>query len=163
MCAEDRGRFNGLLKGCIQEFGCSFEDVVLNHPVLYGDFMIPRADHRVYKLIQDNNKVSSSNQCEHISRYFVHDSDCGWFLWEAHFPNQSLTPNDIVQLMKVMQEYMEDYNQSSPTRMQLVLFREAMEHVCRICRILRQPLGNALLLGVDGCGRQSLTKLASYM
>ena len=43
------------------------------------------------------------------------------------------------------------------------MFLDAIEHVLRIARILRQPQGNALLLGVGGSGRQSMSKMATYI
>uniref|UniRef100_A0AAR2LEL7 Dynein, axonemal, heavy chain 1 n=1 Tax=Pygocentrus nattereri TaxID=42514 RepID=A0AAR2LEL7_PYGNA len=99
--AEDRDWFDQLLQQYIQEFGCSFQEVVPHQPLLFGDFMVPGTDSKVYQLIEDREK---------------------------------------------------DYNQVSTTKMKLVLFMDAIQHVCRISRILRQPLGNALLLGVGGSG-----------
>ena len=63
----------------------------------------------------------------------------------------------------VMEGFLDDYNNMFAVPMPLVMFADACEHVARVCRVLRQPSGNALLLGVGGSGRQSLSRLASFM
>eukprot|EP00599_Poterioochromonas_sp_BG-1_P008225 CAMPEP_0173135378 /NCGR_PEP_ID=MMETSP1105-20130129/1860_1 /TAXON_ID=2985 /ORGANISM="Ochromonas sp., Strain BG-1" /LENGTH=4194 /DNA_ID=CAMNT_0014047373 /DNA_START=78 /DNA_END=12662 /DNA_ORIENTATION=- len=67
---------------------------------------------------------------------------------------------DRTNLPKVMGDYLEDYNQMTTKPMNLVLFESAVEHIARISRIINQPYGNALLVGVGGSGRKSLTTLA---
>lgn len=58
---------------------------------------------------------------------------------------------------------MNDYNLAMNQNMKLVLFKDAVEHCCRIARILRSERGNGLLVGVGGMGKQSVTKLASHL
>ncbi|KAI8915474.1 dynein heavy chain and region D6 of dynein motor-domain-containing protein [Powellomyces hirtus] len=69
----------------------------------------------------------------------------------------------IDTLKKFMEEKLAEYNQEPGfVQADLVLFRDAVEHICRITRILRQPAGNVLLIGVGGSGRQSLARLAAF-
>ena len=70
---------------------------------------------------------------------------------------------DIATLQAQVEEYLGDYNGESKQPMHLVLFKDALMHVVKISRILRQPSGHALLLGVGGSGRQSLTRLSSFI
>ena len=70
---------------------------------------------------------------------------------------------DVPGLIPVVEEFLVDYNAESKQPMNLVMFTDAVMHICRMARVLRQPLGNVLLLGVGGSGRQSLTKLSAFI
>ncbi|TWW60421.1 Dynein heavy chain 10, axonemal [Takifugu flavidus] len=61
----------------------------------------------------------------------------------------------------LFQEILEEYNENKP-RMNLVLFDDALEHLTRVHRLLRIDGAHALLVGVEGSGKQSLTKLAAF-
>ena len=119
---DDRGWFNKLIVGQVKEqFNLEYSDLVTGR-LLFGDYIVPGAEPRLYQFVKDVNK-----------------------------------------LQKTMEEYLDDYNAATTKKMNLSMFLDAIEHVSRICRVIRNPMGNALLLGVGGSGRQSLTRLSAFI
>jgi len=71
---------------------------------------------------------------------------------------------DRAKVKKRVEEALGEYNTNSPSKkMNLVLFDAAIEHVCKIFRIVTTEFGHALLIGVGGSGRKSLTELAVFL
>jgi dynein heavy chain len=69
---------------------------------------------------------------------------------------------DKTQLTTCLERKLAEYNETHPV-MSLVLFDQALEHVTRIVRVLANPHGHALLIGVGGSGKQSLSRLAAFI
>lgn len=54
---EDRTWFDNLMTEKMVEFGTTFEEVIPTQPVLFGDFMEPGANVKVYQAIESQDKV----------------------------------------------------------------------------------------------------------
>jgi dynein heavy chain len=128
---------------------------------------------RVYgdKLIDDKDIASFNKLRFDIAKQTFEDMDEELVKEEpllfCHFASgigepKYLTVSSWTALNKILEEALESYNEINAV-MNLVLFEDAMQHICRINRILESPRGNALLVGVGGSGKQSLTRLAGFV
>mmetsp|Transcript_10385 Transcript_10385/g.18281 ORF Transcript_10385/g.18281 Transcript_10385/m.18281 type:complete len:2113 (+) Transcript_10385:3522-9860(+) len=87
-------------------------------------------------------------------------------LWADFCDNKQPYYQEVVEhveLTGVLDTFLMDYNSLAKRGMELVLFLAAVQHVCRIVRVLKIPLGNAMLVGVGGSGRKSLATLATFV
>lgn len=70
----------------------------------------------------------------------------------------------LEDIRPLVQIFLEKHNTDNPAKkMELVLFNDALEHLLRINRLMEMPRGSGLLVGVGGSGKQSLTRLSSFI
>ncbi|XP_044147017.1 dynein axonemal heavy chain 8 [Bufo gargarizans] len=67
----------------------------------------------------------------------------------------------LCEKLRHFQKQLNDTGIGSP--IELVLFRDAVIHLIKVSRIIRTARGNALLIGDTGSGKQSLSRLASFI
>lgn len=65
---------------------------------------------------------------------------------------------DFSKLTRTIEDYMND-----ETKLQLILFKDAVEHMSRVARVLSLQRGHIMLVGVGGSGKKSITTLASAL
>ncbi|CAL8367474.1 unnamed protein product [Boreogadus saida] len=127
---------------------------------VYSDKLMEEKDEELFnKILIDTGKRYFEGIDESI---FIHQP-----LVYCHFSLGVGEPryhqaSDWEKLQKTLYDALEHYNELHAV-MNLVLFEEAIQHVCRISRILEAPHGNALLVGVGGSGKQSLCRLAAFL
>ncbi|XP_076299453.1 dynein axonemal heavy chain 10-like [Lasioglossum baleicum] len=69
---------------------------------------------------------------------------------------------DYEAVYNLFLEIYEDYNERRATKLQMVLFNDALEHLTRVHRTLRMHRGHALVIGIGGSGKKSVIKLAAF-
>ncbi|RHW74065.1 dynein heavy chain [Trypanosoma brucei equiperdum] len=71
---------------------------------------------------------------------------------------------DAAEARRVLEGKVESYNALSGSgELDLVIFNYVLIHVARICRVLHQPGGHLLLIGVGGSGRRSCARFAAFL
>jgi dynein heavy chain len=131
---------------------------------VYGDRLVSYEDLTKYNTIvqAQHKKVFPSFN---VARFYsTENSDPLVFCHFAESVQDKVY--DMAKSMNKMSHVLEDalreYNETNAT-MDLVLFDDAMKHIARIVRVVMNSGGHALLVGVGGSGKQSLSRLAAFI
>ncbi len=161
--------FQGLLMADPEQFTSPAKLVSLwlhESERVYGDRLVSRSDLSKYQQLAFTQAKKRLGDFTNVFANFFAASNPEPLIF-CHFA-ESIEEKCYNQVSKLdelhstLSDALKEYNETNAT-MNLVLFEDAMRHVCRIARIINNPSGHALLVGVGGSGKQSLARLASFI
>eukprot|EP01059_Diplonema_ambulator_P000955 TRINITY_DN1073_c1_g3_i1.p1 TRINITY_DN1073_c1_g3~~TRINITY_DN1073_c1_g3_i1.p1 ORF type:complete len:4809 (+),score=2284.26 TRINITY_DN1073_c1_g3_i1:72-14498(+) len=98
---------------------------------------------------------------EHFASELSPDVACARPMLYSTFLSKAYQNNDIEELRSHIQGKLKVFAEEE-LDVQLVVFDSVLEHILRIDRIIRQPLGHMLLVGVAGAGKTVLSKFVAW-
>merc|ERR1719482_1552234 len=162
------GVFSGLLQASPKDFSEPEKLVALwlhESERIYGDRLVSVADLKRYKAISADMAKKMFGKFN-FGKYFQEKNP--EILVFAPFSNGHTEDPCYDQikgteaLLQLLTAALNDYNETNAA-MDLVFFEDAMKHISRVARIISNSSGHALLVGVGGSGRQSLSRVAGFI
>ncbi|NXE69982.1 DYH17 protein, partial [Calcarius ornatus] len=127
---------------------------------VYGDKLVDEEDQYSFKKVMADISKASFQEINEELMFAKPNIYCHFAQGMDDFKYMPVT--SWASLSTLLGEALDSYNEVNAA-MNLVLFEDAVSHICRISRILESPRGNALLVGVGGSGKQSLARLAAHI
>ncbi|OQR95645.1 dynein heavy chain, partial [Thraustotheca clavata] len=157
---------SNVFQGILMSKPANFEDT--NKMVLlwihesarvYGDRLVSTMDLGKYnQLIQNHAKKLFPAMS--LQKYFIPEHAEPILFCPSSNEMEYEQITSYAELKLKAEDALAEYNMIFP-KMDLVLFKDALDHVARIVRII--SIGHALLVGVGGSGRKSLARLSAHL
>ncbi|XP_060221083.1 dynein axonemal heavy chain 14 [Meriones unguiculatus] len=118
-----------------------------------------------YQLL--SKEVQKHLQIQWTPEYLIKDSTVFVDFMDINKPHRKKiyqNTNDYDKLLIILKEFHQKIIFSSVEMSHsTVFFKEAIQHIARATRVLRQPGSHMLLVGIDGCGKEMYATLACYV
>ncbi|XP_035872076.1 dynein heavy chain 14, axonemal [Phyllostomus discolor] len=133
---------------------------------VFHDRLIERTEKRLfYQLL--SKELENYFQIQWTQESLMNDSTVFVDFLDVNKSHRKKTyqhTSDYDKLAKVLHEFQMKLSSASLEISQsMVFFKEAVEHIVRAARVLRQPGSHMLLIGIDGCGKEACATLACHL
>ncbi|KJP87668.1 hypothetical protein AK88_02696 [Plasmodium fragile] len=113
---------------------------------------------KMYNKYEINKFVMNSNKCLIFSNFHKGGGNTATGGYNDKVYDMCKNLDDLTTyLTEELNEYNSFYN------LNIVLFNDAIKHICKLIRIVDNLKSHALLLGIGGCGKTTISKFSSYI